>query len=113
MCSRTSHGHVQDAAKDVLSQEIISTEVSRFMAKSGSMQEEDLSALEQTIRDRLSGRTPPCDPRAVTSSFAADCFASLRLVCPLRRAARLLHSIRHMHVATQLQSHRLGRPVLC
>lgn len=51
---------MQEAAKDVVSQEVISGEVSKFMAKSGSMQQEDLSALEEVIRQRLSGRTPPC-----------------------------------------------------
>lgn len=53
---------MQDAAKDVLAQEIISKEVASFMAKSGSMQEEDLGALEDTIRTALTGRTPPCAP---------------------------------------------------
>jgi hypothetical protein len=53
---------MQEAAKDVVSQEVIASEVKQFMAKSGSMQEEDLSALEEVIRQRLSGRTPPCAP---------------------------------------------------
>ena len=33
---------MQEAAKDVVSQEVISGEVSKFMAKSGSMQQEEL-----------------------------------------------------------------------
>lgn len=51
---------LQEAAKDVVAQEAIAAEVRSFMAKSGSMQEDDLSTLEEIIRQRLSGRTPPC-----------------------------------------------------
>ena len=56
----------QEAAKDVLAQEVIASEVKKFMVKSGSMQEQDLSALEDVIRQRLSGRTPPCARNAAT-----------------------------------------------
>jgi hypothetical protein len=52
---------MQDAAKDVLAQEIIASEVRKFMASSGDKQVEDVSALEETIRQQLTGRTPPCD----------------------------------------------------
>eukprot|EP00892_Ulva_mutabilis_P000621 jgi/Ulvmu1/1055/UM105_0013.1 len=48
-----------EAAKDVIAQEAIADEVKKFMVKSGSMQEQDLLQLEETIRLRLSGRTPP------------------------------------------------------
>lgn len=58
---------LQEAAKDVIAQEAIADEVKKFMAKSGSMQEDDLLQLEETIRLRLSGRTPPCAPAALAA----------------------------------------------
>jgi hypothetical protein len=53
---------LQEAARDVLAQELIAGEVKKFMLKLGNVQEEDLSALEETIRQRLTGRTPPWVP---------------------------------------------------
>lgn len=56
------HVLLQEAAKDVIAQEAIAEEVKKFMANSGSMQEDDLLKLEEVIRLRLSGRTPPYAP---------------------------------------------------
>lgn len=74
---------MQDAAKDVLAQETISKEVTNFMAKSGSMQEEDLGALEDTIRTALTGRTPPCALLALAPS--SQCCVLDRVRAVVRR----------------------------
>lgn len=52
---------VQEAAKDVIAQELIAKECQNFMLKNGTMQEDDLSALAESIRVKLTGRTPLCD----------------------------------------------------
>ena len=52
---------VQEAAKDVIAQELIAKECQNFMLKNGAMQEDDLSALEESIRVKLTGRTPLYD----------------------------------------------------
>jgi hypothetical protein len=57
---------MQEAAKDVMAQEIISSEVKKFMAASSNKQEEDLSKLEENIRQQLTGRTPPYDLTRLT-----------------------------------------------
>lgn len=52
---------MQEAGKDVIAQELIAKECQDFILKNGTMQQDDLSALEENIRVKLTGRTPLYD----------------------------------------------------